>query len=253
MKKAYKVTILLLTLFLGLGVFSFKSINYSEVDAVSNEKDDIASFLEFEKEIINLNKQNDLSSFEVEDETNEIGIETNENDYSLKRLIVQGNVSNTYGANKKVSYNNLHVLCYDSELETKQAYEALSKNSNLDVSIDEIVELEQYAEKEYSYTSNINWGAKAADIGGYREYLSDNNVNTEGVVVILDTGINTSHTMFNNRLLKNTAGKIKGFSYFDSDYQYSYDNLAFDEDDTNKHSFEDDIGHGTHVAGIVAS
>ena len=61
------------------------------------------------------------------------------------------------------------------------------------------------------------------------------------------------HYHLQNRLLKDGSGKIKGFSYYDSEYRYSYNNLAFDADDTDRYSFEDDDGHGSHVAGIVCN
>lgn len=59
--------------------------------------------------------------------------------------------------------------------------------------------------------------------------------------------------MFKDRLLKDENGKIVGYSYYNSKYQYSYDNLSFDSNDTSKYSFEDDKGHGTHVAGIICN
>ncbi|MBR7163287.1 MAG: S8 family serine peptidase, partial [Clostridia bacterium] len=156
-------------------------------------------------------------------------------------------------------------MSYATEEQTAKAYEALKKDSSLSVTIDSYVKAEEYAEQEYDYSDNINWGAEAIDIGGYRQYLVDNKsawTDREVVVVVLDTGINTSHPMFEGRLLTDENGEIKGYSYVDSTYHYSYDNLAFDVDDptteieegdSTKYSFEDDNGHGTHVAGIIAS
>ena len=248
-----------------MALFPTKSFDISANEIVS-ESSDLESFLKFEQEIIDLNSQFEktsstgkqkISSF-MEDENN---VEPNsDSEFYLKRLIVQGEVQNTYGAIKDISYNNLHILCYLTEMETKQAYEELKKSEDLNVIIDEEVTINDYAENDYDYSSLTNWSPKAIDIKGYREYLDDEYVNEEVVVVVLDTGINTSHTMFTNRLLQARNGKVKGFSYYDSKYQYSYNNLQFDSDDpstaldegdSNKFSFEDDHSHGTHVAGII--
>lgn len=196
------------------------------------------------------NSQMDLSTG-AEEMVDELDIGIDENNYELKRLIVQGNLRDTYGAVDKASYNDISVLAYATEQDTENAYNLLSKDTSLNVTIDTYEYIEGYAEKSYNYSSYTNWGPRAADIGGYRQFLLDNNVTEEVVVVVMDTGINTSHPMFVDRLLKDASGKIKGYSYYDSVYRYSYNNLAFDADDTKKYSFEDDHGHGAHVAGIV--
>lgn len=234
-------------------------------------QNDVTEFLKFEQAVIDFNNadelqidsdnQRDLMSAN-NDSTNKLQEQaTTKSEFCLKRLIVQGDVADTYGAVDKISYNNMHILCYATEQSAKAAYEKLTKIDGLDVIIDRQEMLQNYAEKDYSYSSYTNWGAQSIDIGGYRQYLVDNNVKNEVVVVVMDTGINTSHPMFANRLLTDKNGKIKGFSYYNSKYQYSYQNLSFDVDDettaniietdTNKYSFEDDHSHGSHVAGIV--
>ena len=236
------------------------------VEQTVRKENDVAEFLKFEQAILELNNTNGEKDLDneicaVSSKSNDDYDIRNDGEFALKRLIVQGKIQNTYGAINKISYNNLHILCYSSEQATELAYQQLSKNSSLDIIIDKIEKTQGYAEQDYSYTSYNSWGAEAADIGGYRQFLLDNNVDKEIVVVVMDTGINTSHPMFEDRLLTDGNGKIKGFSYVDSTYRYSYDNLAFDEDDpntndidetdTNKYSFEDDDGHGTSVAGII--
>ncbi len=228
---------------------------------------EVSDFLRFEQAIIDLNNSKDqqvisqqVALAEVEIEEDIVCEDVQSVDFSLKRLIVQGNVTNTYGATDKLSFSNLNVLCYKTEKETKDAFEKLAQNSNLDVVVDKIEKVDGYAQQDYTYT-NKNWGAEAIDVGGYKQFLVDSDVQDEVVVVVMDTGINTSHSMFANRLLKDRVGKIRGFSYYDSKYKYSYRNLGFDvddlttqdidESDLNKYSFEDDHGHGTHVAGIV--
>lgn len=225
---------------------------------------DISDFLNFEQTVIELNQNNNIQE-EVTplsySEDSYLAEEDNDK-FVLKRLIVRGDLKETYDAYQVVNYDDLHILCYNTRTETKEAYEKLSEDLNINVFVDQLHKIEEYAEKEYDYDDYENWGAEAIDIGGYLEYLEDNNVNREVVVVVMDTGINTSHPMFKDRLLTDYKGKIKGFSYHDSTYRYSYNNLSFDKDDTSteideedkkKYSFEDDNSHGTHVAGIIAS
>ena len=242
---------------------------YATHESTNESSNDIASFLQFEQELIALNNDNIAAPNDIETEDmlssqgNKFAVENNINEFYLKRLIVQGNLEDTYGASNVISYGNLHILSYSSPQETQLAYKELSKDSSLSVSIDRYATVEGYADKDYDYSSYDNWGAEAIDIGGYRQFLVDKNVETEVVVVVIDTGINTSHPMFEGRFLTDENGKIKGYSYYNSTYQYSYDNMAFDVDDpntpnvdegdTNKFSFEDDNGHGTHVAGIITS
>lgn len=252
-------------------IFTLAPAKITSINAINESNDDLSEFLQFEQKIIDMNNSDDNVFYTSDNysatyanevlDTNEEIEKCEESEFSLKRLIVQGKLTNTFGAIDRASYNNLHILCYETEQETQFAYEKLKELNDLDVVIDKYESVEEYAEKDYTYTSYKNWGAESIDIGGYRELLVDNNVKDEIVVVVLDTGINTSHSMFSNRLLKDKNGKVRGYSYYNSTYRYSYDNLGFDVDDPNtkdiyegdsrKYSFEDDQGHGTHVAGIV--
>ena len=77
----------------------------------------LASFLEFEQAVVAMNKNN-LANPKIEhgdvliDEGNKFSIENAVDEFYLQRLIVQGNIDDTYGASDVVSYNNLHILCY---------------------------------------------------------------------------------------------------------------------------------------------
>lgn len=238
---------LMLTISLSFCLFS--SIKVNAINTMSE-------FLSFEQAVIEINKDNDfLVSMNGKENLllDEASEDNRENDnYVLQRLIVQGNLKSSYGASKVVSYKNLHILCYESPSQTQYAYKRLKQDQSLYVFSDQINSLNEYAEKNYSYSTYKNWGAETIDVVGYRQYLVDNNVNKQVIVVVMDTGINTSHPLFSNRLLKDDKGKLKGYSYVASTYKYSYSNLGFDTDDKNKYSFEDDEGHGSHVAGIIA-
>lgn len=277
MKNRFKVLFIALILILGV---NFLTLSMFEITTKANESGDnnTSDFFAFEQSVIELNNEDKpviIEDYAYEsdclNEDNTINLERLndyciENDsyyistqdgyevysnFGLKRLIVQGDLKQTYNASSVYSYGKLHILTYLTEEETEFAYNNLIKDDTLDVSFDKYENLESYADNSYDYSVYKNWGAEAADIGGYRKYLVDNNVNKEIVVVVLDTGLNTSHEMFTNRLLKDGSNKIVGYSYYNSHYQYSYNNIAFDSGDSNKYSFEDDGGHGSHVAGII--
>ncbi len=258
MKAKVKIFIILIALIFNSSLFLFEGVDASSNDLEINELD----FSSFERAIIELNNLDKTTYSMRRTSQNDTVIESQTKDlYKLKRLIVHGKLKETYGAIDVISYDNLHILCYSSSSNTEYAYKQLQKDTSLNVIVDQQHKVDDYAMNDYSYDGYKNWAAEAVDIGGYRKYLSDNNVTKEVVVVVLDTGINTSHSMFKNRLLTDSNGKIKGFSYYNSTYRYSYNNLSFDlddettpnidEEDRDKYSFEDDDGHGTHVAGII--
>lgn len=158
--------------------------------------------------------------------------------FSLQRLIVFGNLNQSYGASKVISgYKNYNILCYDTEQQTKNNYNLL-KSKGYDVYVDSYV-FEQSDNAFEFATSYKSWGAGAIQVDGYRDYLNTNGTNKDVVVAVIDSGINTSHEMFADRILTDADGDYVGHSYVTTTYNYS------------GYSFEDDRGHGTHVSGIV--
>lgn len=169
--------------------------------------------------------------------------------YCLKSLIVTGELNGeTYGAIKVASYNGRSTLLFASEEQTRLVYGYLKTVPSLTVEINvlvwldeaEIVEGVQAASSSYTFNGRayLSWGAEAMDINPYREYLSSIPTDRQVVVAVLDSGINTSHELFTNRLITN-GGSVVGKSYYTSQYTYS------------GYTFEDDCGHGSHVSGIV--
>jgi subtilisin family serine protease len=167
-----------------------------------------------------------------------------ENEYTifskfyLKRLIVLGEYSQTYDAVKVVKGEDYDILCYDSEEAASLAYESLSNENGVMVTEDKIVSLDETLE-EVSYDNYTSWGAEAMEVEPYRQYLQSAATDEDIAVVVIDTGINTSHEAFTDRFIYEN-GMIVGYSYVDTKYTYS------------GYSFEDDDGHGTHVSGIIA-
>lgn len=255
MRKIQKISIVFMILFVFFMPFIFIGPQSS---ADNLHEQSIEDFLNFEQRIIDLNNsalneeknisgKNKLSQDDNED------IDEGNDLFELKRLIISGDVKNTFGAIENISYNGTTILIYSSKKDTEYAYNELKKDKDLIVCVDKVVKFSGYCETDYDYSSYQNWGIGSIDVGGYWKYLNDYDVNKEVVVVVIDTGINTSHEMFADRLIYDSDNKIRGFSYFNSKYQYSYSNLAFDSNDLNKYSFEDDHKHGSHVAGIVCS
>lgn len=214
----------------------------------NKNSDDVSLYDEKNEEVvfndINLLSRNKAQFFE----NNDFSFKETENNYviypkyQLKRLIVNGKVKNNFGAKKVISgYKDYNILCYETEEATKTAYLNLKNNKSLDVFVDKMVISESYAENDYDYSNNKSWGAKAIDYAGYLDYLKTNNfTNNEIVVAVIDTGINTAHEMFENRLMVDEYDYKIGYSFYSSAYTYS------------GYSYEDDNGHGTHVSGIIA-
>ena len=163
------------------------------------------------------------------------------NQYSLKRLIVTGKVTNTYNAKNFITgYKDYNILSYNTIEETKQAYENLSSNPNLNVIVDMVISNANVSsfETNYNYSNYNTWGAEAMDLGYYNDYLATYGTTKQVAVAVFDSGINTSHTMFTNRFIKSN-GYIVGTSYTTT------------TNTSTGYSFEDDDGHGTHVSGII--
>lgn len=241
---------LALSLFAGLGFAPVSA--YAQTTESANAEEFISAVMELSRqdeqnEEIRLSqtKSRVLPEEVVSQKNIEVQLSNSQSDdqlYKYKRLIVQGNGFNLYGAYRDISgYKDYHILCYNSVEETKCAFQSL-KRDGVKVSIDEEVTQESYYENTYSYSTYKNSQIiEKIDIGGFRQYLSDTNASNEIVVAVIDSGINTSHEMFSGRLLTDSDGNIVGSSYYTTAYTYS------------GYSFEDDGGHGTHVAGIICN
>lgn len=282
MKKGYIISFVISFVFL-LGLLipiqpktNFSTTKLSSFDkfeqSIVNElQNDDYSYTEIDKNItlnnlqkkLNLKNENQITTFSLENKpltsnqikefcaSNDLIVLESEttfqirNKFSLKRLIVDDNISSNYGARTIISgYNNIKILCFNTIEETKYAYTRLIKEDK-NVTIDSVItaESDELIQAQAVYD---DWAKTFIDLDAYTDF----NTTKQIVVAVLDTGINTSHEMFNNRLLYN-GDKIVGLSYYSSTYSYSKNDLYFDSTDTIKLSFEDDHGHGSHVAGII--
>ena len=155
--------------------------------------------------------------------------------FGLKRLVVTGGeVEDNYGASNIITgYKDYTILEYETIEQTECAYNKLSNTKNLNVSADTVIYSSTTIESAKTYFS---WGAGSnyINVDSYYNYL-ENNQNKTVVVAVLDSGIDTNHEMFTNRLLRNSSNQIVGARFLDD----------------ASSSFEDDDGHGTHVSGII--
>ncbi|MDE7094909.1 MAG: S8 family serine peptidase, partial [Anaeroplasmataceae bacterium] len=175
-------------------------------------------------------------SFNSNEEENSI---TLTREFSTKRLIVkyEGNLDNCGAVASAEGFNGLHIFQYADEKSTASAYEYYKGLAYIEyVEIDEVVTVEE-VETESTTTSTFStyrsWGAEAMGVASYTSHIL-NTVSTlpEIIVAVIDTGIDTDHEWFTNRI----ASGGKDFTATKSGSRYEY---------------EDDQGHGTHVSGII--
>ena len=163
--------------------------------------------------------------------------------FDSKRLIVKSSKEfDHYGAVECVSgYKNLHILQYNDPLKTREAYYKLLENDNIDyVEPDVTREMQSKDAKdilgdsdEYFYEvreNALSWVSKNIGFEDLKDELAQR-VLADVVVAVIDSGVDTDHEHLEGRL------------------QLTNINLSSSGE---PNSCEDDYGHGTHVAGIVA-
>lgn len=171
-----------------------------------------------------------------------------ENAFELNRLIVKSKSKIDYcGALDCVSgYKNLYILQYDSVEATISAYNYyLSLDTIEYVEPDLVQQIQETEIEEASVTKDLaagaddyyevidriqSWNSKDIGFSDIKEKLAQIDL-AEVVVAVLDSGIDTDHEMFEGRLIENFVNCSSSGA---------------------ANSCEDDFGHGTHVAGIIA-
>ena len=156
--------------------------------------------------------------------------------FNSKRLIVKSwkNIDPMGAIHKIEGFKNYHIFTYSTEEQAEIAYKYYLTLSEVEaVEPDSLVfTFEDVSTVSSSY---LSWGVSAMGIDDYLSKISSNIgfANLKDVVVaVLDTGIDTDHTMFKNRIAPNGKNFVSTTSAV---YEY-----------------EDDFGHGTHVSGIIA-
>lgn len=245
-KRLSRVLTIILTLIFSCAIFAFFTVQnknctkvYAALAEQVEDKIDYQSIVEYSCDAT------EFSSYELEEfaEENEYYYFTQNNKicfynkFALKSLSVIGEFDSS--AFKYATQNGSTTnLKFETIEQTKQAYQKLEQNKNLIVVIDRISQANVLTTSEIS-TQAYGWGYDAIDVAPYQEYLTNMSTTEEVVVAVVDTGINTSHNMFKNRIVTDSKGNYVGIAETETTYTYSgYD-------------FEDDNGHGTHVSGII--
>lgn len=171
-----------------------------------------------------------------------------DNAFELKRLIVKSKTEiDNCGAIDCVSgYNNMYILQYGSVEDTVSAYKYYSSLDSIEYVEPDLVYKTQESEiKEVIPSEDLgvetedfvevkdkveSWNTKEIGFDAIRSKLSEIKL-VDVVVAVLDSGIDTDHEMFEGRLI---------------------DNFVNCSTSGAENSVEDDFGHGTHVAGIIA-
>lgn len=193
-----------------------------------------------------LNEMVDNDSFEefleenlVGDIESENGIISVKNPYSTNKIAVRTEDETIFDEEEEIVSvehiaNDIYIVEYDNARHTKQGYEEFVD--------DDAVSLALKDEKVYATDAEVSgqsvqlsYGVKNTGMGNYITKLEYEEKDTEVKVAVLDTGVNTSHEVFQ---VNGVADRIDFTGAF---------NYLYGIDDTN-----DDHGHGTAVAGVIA-
>ncbi|MCQ2468614.1 MAG: S8 family serine peptidase [Ruminococcus sp.] len=189
--------------------------------------------LETEQGILSLDEAVEQLGCEVskDAETGEVVVRS---PFQNARLIVKSekNVKPFGGEEIASGYGDLHVLQFDTVEESYRAYQQLSKVSDISyVCPDGICHCDGVLSSKIVVPNQIDtWGVEQVGSAEYCEWLEAEVEDLpEITVAVLDTGINTTHTWFENRIAEGGIATCA----------------------TESGNFEDANGHGTHCAGII--
>ncbi|MBO4421123.1 MAG: S8 family serine peptidase [Lachnospiraceae bacterium] len=161
--------------------------------------------------------------------------------YQLKRLIVETKKGKkispkSYGAVDYVVNGNTYILQFNTEKETKAAYEKLTDAKKVEyvepdkfismIEPDSVLNASAY---DY-YGSNSDWNVSMLGADKLAERLREAGIDRSVTVAVVDTGIDYTHSYLKGNVIS------KGYDFINNDYD------AYD-----------DNGHGTHVAGIIVN
>ena len=183
---------------------------------------------------------------------NNIQKEENFLEFSSKRLVVitDKELTDNYNA-KSVNKTNSgkYILKYETEEETKKAYESLKQDSNIqNVKIDINIQLQEvepmYITYTVSGTSMQSWGIFTMGLDKMQEIINNSTTKNDIVVAVIDTGFDLENEIFKNHNLQ---------SRIDSRYINIIDNSKSIGDDYSVTANGQTrlLGHGTHTGSIV--
>lgn len=163
--------------------------------------------------------------------------------YQTERLIVKSkyDINPLDSVAMVEGYNDLHIVQFDNQESTKQAEEYYNSQKLIEYAEPDLVmstmevdysdDDSTFVNSIDSYGSHLSWGSDSIAVDDYIDTLSEIEELPEIVVGIIDTGIDLDHEFLKDRIIET-----------------NYNTSSSGE----KSSENDDEGHGTHVAGIVA-
>lgn len=176
-----------------------------------------------------------ISTYDAEGKV--VASSAGDDDLYSTRLIVDTNKTlDERNAVASCHYDGTHILQYEDCETAEKAYQFYT-NSGFKVQYDVKVTADTVSSSSVTYNS-WGWDAKY-DFMGVNSYLTTLEATTDSseysnvVVAVLDSGINSSHTLFSGRILSSLGRN-------------------FTNEGSGRDDFEDRNGHGTHVSGTIA-
>ena len=194
------------------------SVSTGKMKEAVSSQDDLSGFLETRSSA-------DGKVYEVDEK--EDGLYSLTSPYQSKRIVIYSTaVENSYGAEEKYIYEegSETILCFATEEDTKAAFEQIKNDyGEKECFVDKICSLEDMA-------TSVSWGGTATGMATLKTDVSLTPLPDKVTVAVIDTGNNLNHSMFQNRSILNRS--------------FNFMERSFNINDNN--------GHGTHVAGIIA-
>lgn len=241
MKKGLNKIIIKAMAFVMVIVFAIEFIDVPNVAAANRDEDAFAvsstASAEVDELVIEADDVTDMAMHLDADEIIEEAVTSGESErFALKRLVlIADELDDTYGANDIIHYDeyNEYILAFDTEKETEEAYNRLvkvygSNNCFPDVVLeadDSLFEAEGSGD-----LVSYSWGAYYMGLDKLEQQYDSCNIDEMVKVAIIDSGITLGQPEFTGRV-----DTINSFNFVTGDYDIN-----------------DTIGHGTHVAGIIA-
>ncbi len=142
-------------------------------------------------------------------------------------------------------YNDLYILQYDSEISAKKAYEYYRQCDSVEyvepdiifeATVDDVPGIEipddEASVFDDATAAAIEWLSDKIGFSDIKEKVAEKIEDDYVLVAVIDSGVDTDHELLADRLVE-------------SDINFSSSG--------ERNCVEDDYGHGTHVAGIVAN
>ena len=198
-----------------------------------------------------------IISFKSNEKINEVASEE-KLDFSAKRLIITTEedtiLDETYNAKSvNKTYSGKYVIRYETEEETKIAYENFKKDKRIkDISVGigaKINDINTMTIIQNIGGTNLeSWGVYAMGLDETQEIINSKTTKDEIVVAVVDTGFDLNNAVvLEQSLLQRIDSRYINVTNELNEKDIS-DNHSEIDNETNEHIL---IGHGTHVGGII--